>query len=137
MRKYTPEERQAALEMASKQGVRPTAEALRMPMTTLCRWRRDAELKALIQQATPPAEETKNPEQLLNDLVGIVQEEAPEAAAEEVVPAEMPEPVNQQSSDKALVEALATIDALQQENSKLIEVIQKLRKALKGLVEVV
>ena len=123
MKKYTPEEKAQALDMMEKLGTKHTSQTLKITDTTLYRWRREAELAALIPPQMEDAEH--------------VQEQNPAEEAESFryicwLPRK---PV--QHTDGLLQQALETIRCLDEENSRLIEMIQQLRTALRTLAGVI
>ena len=128
MKKYTPEEKAQALDMMEKLGTKHTSQTLKITDTTLYRWRREAELAALIPpqmedaehvQEQNPAEEAEKPTNGMHLL----------EAVEEAKPV--------QHTDGLLQQALETIRCLDEENSRLIEMIQQLRTALRTLAGVI
>ena len=133
MKKYSAEERQAALELVESQGIMHASKELQITDTTLRRWRHEAELQKLVSQF--PRTETDVP-----------QDDRGEQASSDVAEKqEVHEEPAQRSNDagiainreRALGEALATIDELQQENARLIAIIKQQRIAIRNLVEVV
>ena len=128
MKKYTPEEKAQALDMMEKLGTKHTSQTLKITDTTLYRWRREAELAALIPpqmedaehvQERHPAEESEKPTNGMQLL----------EAVEEAKPV--------QHTDGLLQQALETIRCLDEENSRLIKMIQQLRTALRTLAGVI
>lgn len=123
MKKYTPEEKQEALEMMRTMGTKYTSRTLKITDTTLYRWRREAELEPLIAPSAPS--EDSGAELPL-------QTECEEKHEEE---ASIPEPIPVRSS--ALEEAVETISFLTQENARLMQIIKNLRSVIRGMAEVV
>ena len=124
MKKYTPEEKAQALDMMEKLGTKHTSQTLKITDTTLYRWRREAELAALIPPQMEDAEH--------------VQEQNPAEEAEKPSIAEAVEEAKPvQHTDGLLQQALETIRCLDEENSRLIEMIQQLRTALRTLAGVI
>ena len=124
MKKYTPEEKQQALEMMQSMGTKYTSKTLKITDTTIYRWRREAELQPLI---TPSAavEGEENPP-------GPMEEEIEEASSND---SKSTACATIRSS--ALDEALETIAFLTQENARLMQIIKSLRNVIRGMAEVV
>ena len=59
MKKYTPEEKAQALDMMEKLGTKHTSQTFKITDTTLYRWRREAELAALIPPQMEAAEQVQ------------------------------------------------------------------------------
>lgn len=128
MKKYTPEERAQALDMMEKLGTKHTSQTLNITDTTLYRWRREAELAALIPPQMEEIEQVQeqNPaEDADTSTNGIQLLEAPA----ETKPA--------QRTDGLLQQAFETIRCLNEENTRLVEMIQQLRTALRTLAGVI
>ena len=121
MKKYTPEEKQQALEMMRNMGTRYTSKTLKITDTTLYRWRREAELQPLL---SPSAQGEESGAELPT------QPEDEENCEEEHSTAEA-------IRSSALDEAVATIAFLTQENARLMQIIKNLRSVIRGLAEVV
>ena len=122
MKKYTPEEKQQALEMMRTMGTKYTSKTLKITDTTLYRWRREAELEPLITPAVTSEENVEEPRLLTESDVNI----------EELTSSDT-EPVR----SSALDEAVETISFLTQENARLMQIIKNLRSIIRGLAEVV
>ena len=123
MKKYTPEEKQEALEMMRTMGTKYTSRTLKITDTTLYRWRREAELEPLIAPSVPSEEGTSQlPLSLECD-----EEREDEASIAETAPVR----------SSALEEAVETISFLTQENARLMQIIKNLRSVIRGMAEVV
>ena len=125
MKKHTAEERRDALEMMRKMGGKQTSASLRISESTLHRWRREAELKALLEPQNSAVE--KEEESL--QLDGAVAEEEHICEEFEV------EKTDCNLSMPALDEAVATIELLSQENARLLKIIKHLRSVIRGMAE--
>ena len=124
MKKYTPEEKQQALEMMQSMGTKYTSKTLKITDTTLYRWRREAELQPLITPSVALEGEENPP--------GQMEEEIEEASSND---SKSTDCATIRSS--ALDEALETIAFLTQENARLMQIIKSLRNVIRGMAEVV
>ena len=123
MKKYTPEQKQEALEMMRTMGTKYTSRTLKITDTTLYRWRREAELEPLLAP-TVPSEDSGAELPLLKECE---EEREEETSIHESIPVR----------SSALEEAVETISFLTQENARLMQIIKNLRSVIRGLAEVV
>lgn len=128
MKKYTPEEKAQALDMMEKLGTKHTSQTLNITDTTLYRWRREAELAALIP---PQAIDTEQ----VQELEPSAETDAQASGIQLLEAPEESKPM--QRTDALLKQAFETIHCLNEENSRLIEMIQQLRTALRTLAGVI
>lgn len=136
MKKYTAEEKQAALEMMNSQGTNYTSRTLRITKNTLYRWKHEAAFAPLM----PPTEQTRLEEIDAQDeapaeILSVEEPVSEDATETAMVP--IPVPLPSAQGDVALEEAVETIQFLTKENARLIEVIRQLRAVIRSMAEVV
>jgi len=150
MKRYTLDERKHAIDMLRSIGTTQTSERLGIPLTTLQRWRRDADLQALIEHSNidiqSPGHDKEKPGRIgyaENTQHGVLLAQVPSLLVDETLPkeCEVDDPNFQKTRTdpcncRALEEAFSTIEALQLENARLLDLTRKLRTALKDLAEV-
>ena len=125
MKKYTSEVKQNALAMMKTMGAKYTSNTLKIADCTLHRWRREAEIEALIAPITSCANE--NEERLMTTASV---SEKPITCEETTL-----EQSDSHEDTSALDEAVQTIELLTRENAHLLKIIKQLRSVIKEMAD--